>query len=315
MTVAELQSRVGALPDLDAILAALAEGGRVDSEEHRAALGALRQRRRAGAGGGRGTISPRPGARSPGARWSTTWPRWAGRPPRPRSRRRSSARRPWCGGSSRSACCASSPRSSASPSTATCWARAGQAPPRSSCARDQALALDRLTGASSRPARVRAAPAPGDDRLRQDRGLSAGRRGGARRAAASAILLVPEIALVPALARAVERRFGEQLAILHSGLGVGERHQEWERVRRGEARVVLGPRSALFAPVADLGLIVVDEEQDSSYKQELVAALQRPRPRAGPRAGTPAPRPCSSPPRRASRAATTPSAASSSCCA
>ena len=85
----------------------------------------------------------------------------------------------------------------------------------------------------------------------------------------SAILLVPEIALVPALARAVEQRFGEQLAILHSGLGSSERQQEWERVRRGEARVVLGPRSALFAPVADLGLLVVDEEQDTSYKQEI----------------------------------------------
>jgi primosomal protein N' (replication factor Y) (superfamily II helicase) len=85
----------------------------------------------------------------------------------------------------------------------------------------------------------------------------------------SVILLVPEIALVPALARAVERRFGDNLAILHSGLGTGERHQEWERVRRGEARVVLGPRSALFAPVADLGLLVVDEEQDTAYKQEI----------------------------------------------
>jgi primosomal protein N' (replication factor Y) len=85
----------------------------------------------------------------------------------------------------------------------------------------------------------------------------------------AAILLVPEIALVPALAREVERRFGDDLAILHSGLGTGERQQEWERVRRGEARVVLGPRSALFAPVADLGLVVVDEEQDSAYKQEI----------------------------------------------
>jgi primosomal protein N' (replication factor Y) len=84
----------------------------------------------------------------------------------------------------------------------------------------------------------------------------------------SAILLVPEIALVPALAREVEQRFGEKLAILHSGLGTGERRQEWERVRTGEARVVLGPRSALFAPVLDLGLLVVDEEQDTSYKQE-----------------------------------------------
>jgi len=85
----------------------------------------------------------------------------------------------------------------------------------------------------------------------------------------SAILLVPEIALVPALAQTAERWFGGELAILHSGLGTGERHQEWERVRRGEARVVLGPRSALFAPVTDLGLVVVDEEQDSSYKQEI----------------------------------------------
>ncbi|HEX2253761.1 MAG TPA: primosomal protein N', partial [Thermoanaerobaculia bacterium] len=85
----------------------------------------------------------------------------------------------------------------------------------------------------------------------------------------SVLLLVPEIALVPALARTVERRFGRQLAILHSNLASGERHQEWERIRRGEARVVLGPRSALFAPVADLGLVVVDEEQDSSYKQDL----------------------------------------------
>jgi primosomal protein N' (replication factor Y) len=85
----------------------------------------------------------------------------------------------------------------------------------------------------------------------------------------STILLVPEIALVPALARAVELRFGDKLAILHSNLASQERHQEWERIRRGEARVVLGPRSALFAPVADLGLIVVDEEQDTSYKQDL----------------------------------------------
>lgn len=84
----------------------------------------------------------------------------------------------------------------------------------------------------------------------------------------SAILLVPEIALVPALAREARERFGHRLAVLHSGLGGGERQQEWERVRHGEARVVVGPRSALFAPVVDLGLIVVDEEQDLAYKQE-----------------------------------------------
>ncbi|HEX2165023.1 MAG TPA: primosomal protein N', partial [Thermoanaerobaculia bacterium] len=82
------------------------------------------------------------------------------------------------------------------------------------------------------------------------------------------VVLVPEIALVPALARAAERRFGSELAILHSNLASAERHQEWERIRRGEARVVLGPRSAIFAPLADLGLVVVDEEQDVAYKQE-----------------------------------------------
>jgi primosomal protein N' (replication factor Y) len=84
----------------------------------------------------------------------------------------------------------------------------------------------------------------------------------------SAILMVPEIALVPALASAARQRFGQVMAILHSGLSSTERHQEWKRIRDGEARVVLGPRSAVFAPVRDLGLIVVDEEQDSSYKQE-----------------------------------------------
>jgi primosomal protein N' (replication factor Y) (superfamily II helicase) len=84
----------------------------------------------------------------------------------------------------------------------------------------------------------------------------------------SVLLLVPEIALVPALARTAAERFGGRLAVLHSGLGSAERQQEWERIRKGEARVVVGPRSALFAPVVDLGLIVVDEEQDLAYKQE-----------------------------------------------
>ncbi len=86
----------------------------------------------------------------------------------------------------------------------------------------------------------------------------------------SVILLVPEIALVPALARTARERFGDSLALLHSALGGSERHNEWERIRKGKARVVLGPRSAVFAPLADLGLIVVDEEQDSSYKQDSV---------------------------------------------
>lgn len=84
----------------------------------------------------------------------------------------------------------------------------------------------------------------------------------------TAMLLVPEIALVPALAETANERFGSELAILHSNLSAGERAQEWERLRRGTARVVLGPRSALFAPLENLGLIVVDEEHDTSYKQD-----------------------------------------------
>lgn len=90
----------------------------------------------------------------------------------------------------------------------------------------------------------------------------------------SVILLVPEIALVPALAGEARRRFGGDLALLHSALASQERHQEWERIRDGRARVVLGPRSALFAPLADIGLIVVDEEQDPAYKQETVPRYQ-----------------------------------------
>jgi primosomal protein N' (replication factor Y) len=84
----------------------------------------------------------------------------------------------------------------------------------------------------------------------------------------SAIVLVPEIALTPQTAGRFERRFGDEIAILHSKLSAGERHDEWLRLRRGEARVCIGPRSAVFAPVKNLGLIVVDEEHDGSYKQD-----------------------------------------------
>lgn len=84
------------------------------------------------------------------------------------------------------------------------------------------------------------------------------------------LLLVPEIALVPALARSARQRFGRRLALLHSGMGGAEREQEWQRVRAGSARVVLGPRSAVFAPIHELGLVVVDEEQDGAYKQDTV---------------------------------------------
>jgi len=84
----------------------------------------------------------------------------------------------------------------------------------------------------------------------------------------SAILLVPEIGLTPAVAADLHQVFGDEVAILHSALSDQERAEQWHRIKRGEARMVVGTRSAVFAPVADLALIIVDEEQDSSYKQE-----------------------------------------------
>ena len=84
----------------------------------------------------------------------------------------------------------------------------------------------------------------------------------------SAILLVPEIGLTPAVAADLHQVFGEEVAILHSALTDAERAEQWHRIRNGEARVVVGTRSAVFAPVSNLALIIVDEEQDSSYKQE-----------------------------------------------
>ncbi len=84
----------------------------------------------------------------------------------------------------------------------------------------------------------------------------------------TAILLVPEIGLTPQTVGRVAARLGDEVAVLHSGLSEGERFDEWRRLRSGAARVCVGPRSAVFAPLADLGIIVVDEEHDSSYKQE-----------------------------------------------
>ena len=84
----------------------------------------------------------------------------------------------------------------------------------------------------------------------------------------SAILLVPEIGLTPAVAADLHSVFGDEVAILHSAFTDQERAEQWHRIKRGEARVVVGTRSAVFAPLSNLALMIVDEEQDSSYKQE-----------------------------------------------
>jgi primosomal protein N' (replication factor Y) (superfamily II helicase) len=83
-----------------------------------------------------------------------------------------------------------------------------------------------------------------------------------------AIVLVPEIGMTPQAMSRFESRFGDRVAVLHSRLGAGERRDEWYRLREGEARICVGPRSAAFAPISGLGLIVCDEEHDTSYKQE-----------------------------------------------
>ncbi len=84
----------------------------------------------------------------------------------------------------------------------------------------------------------------------------------------SSIVLVPEIALTPQTVDRFRSRFGEIVAVLHSSLSEGERHDEWARIRNGDAQIVIGARSALFAPVENLGLIVVDEEHEQTYKQD-----------------------------------------------
>lgn len=83
----------------------------------------------------------------------------------------------------------------------------------------------------------------------------------------SSLMLVPEIALTPVFSRRLRSVFGDEVAILHSNLSAGERFDEWRRIRQGKARIVIGTRSAVFAPLQNLGLIIVDEEHDSSYRQ------------------------------------------------
>jgi len=83
-----------------------------------------------------------------------------------------------------------------------------------------------------------------------------------------AIMLVPEISLTPQMTRRFKLRFGDQVAVMHSGLSIGEKYDEWRKIWRGEVKVVVGARSAVFAPFKDLGVIILDEEHESTYKQE-----------------------------------------------
>ena len=80
-----------------------------------------------------------------------------------------------------------------------------------------------------------------------------------------ALMLVPEISLTPQMVRVFSARFGSEVAVLHSALSMGEKHDEWLRIYRGEAKIVVGARSAIFAPIKDLGIIIIDEEHDNSY--------------------------------------------------
>ena len=131
---------------------------------------------------------------------------------------------------------------------------------------EQAAALDRLTTlAAVRQFRVALLHGvTGSGKTEIYIRLSAGIRASGRRV----LMLVPEIALTPAAAALFRQAFGERVAIQHSGLSDGERHDQWQRIRRGDIDIVVGTRSAVFAPLEHVGLIVVDEEHDGSYKQE-----------------------------------------------
>jgi primosomal protein N' (replication factor Y) len=154
-------------------------------------------------------------------------------------------------------------RAVAAPRHLAVGARAPHAPPLTSEQRQalapllDALAAERferhllhgVTGSGKTEVYLRAAAAA----LERDRG---------------AIVLVPEIALTPQIVARFIERFGETVAVLHSGMTPAQRYAEWRRLREGSARVCVGPRSAVFAPVARLGLIVIDEEHEASYKHE-----------------------------------------------
>jgi primosomal protein N' (replication factor Y) len=131
---------------------------------------------------------------------------------------------------------------------------------------EQTSALERLTSlANAREFRVALLHGvTGSGKTEIYLRLAAAVRGGGR----AALMLVPEIALTPAVTSLFRRTFGERVAVQHSGLSDGERHDQWQRIRRGDIDVVVGTRSAVFAPIGSVGLVIVDEEHDASYKQE-----------------------------------------------
>ena len=85
----------------------------------------------------------------------------------------------------------------------------------------------------------------------------------------TAIMLVPEISLTPQMVDRFLSRFGDVIAVLHSKLSIGERYDSWQKIKQGNAKIVIGARSAIFAPIKDLGIIIIDEEHDQSYKSEM----------------------------------------------
>ena len=217
---------------------------------------------RRAASSSRSGSSRRPGSSSPRSGRCST-----------RSRRRSST---WRSGSPTTTARRRRARSSSSRRSA--GRRAASGPRRPSASRFPASRARRR----SRPSRAPPSPAssPGSTRRPDAHLLLVGPTGSGKtevylQACEAAlarglgtIVLVPEIALAPQTVGRFRERFGDTVAILHSALGQAERRDERDRIARGEARVVVGARSAIFAPMRDLGLVIVDEEHDSSYKQE-----------------------------------------------
>jgi hypothetical protein len=170
-----------------------------------------------------------------------------------------------------------------------------------------------LHAAAAAPRR-RAVPAARRDRLRQDARLHRAAARGRAAAGQGRHRARARDRADAADRRAVPREFGDVVAVLHSALSDGERYDAWRALREGTRRIAIGARSAIFAPVRDLGAIIVDEEHEASYKQS-EAPRYHAREVAVVRAARPAPSACSAARRPRSRAGTTRSAASTGCCA